>query len=297
MRILESHCVPSDIKHQRIYDYCLDLFYQLPSRKSVKKAIERGEVRLNERSTSTGFWLKGGEIIELIDLENTPPKIYKLPLDVVYEDAFIAIVNKPAGLLTSGNAFKTVTNALSFNLTKSTEKDALAWPITAHRLDKATSGLLLIAKTKTARMVLGQQFERLEISKTYHAIVLGSLKGSGTIKTAIEGKNAITDFEVLSTSESLRYAHLSLVKLMPKTGRKHQLRIHLSSGGNAILGDSIYSPDHLLLKHKGLFLSATKISLQHPILKVPLEAEISIPQKFTYRVDYEKKRHLKTKSS
>ena len=163
MKLIAKHKVAADIEDQRIYDYCLGIFKQLPSRKSVKKAIDRGEIRLNGAPTSTGFWLKGGETIELFDLELTPPKPYALELEVIYEDEHIAAVNKPAGLLTSGNAYKTVINALQGNLKVSELSNTLPWPIPVHRLDKATSGILLIAKTKSARIELGRQFEAKEI--------------------------------------------------------------------------------------------------------------------------------------
>ena len=233
----------------------------------------------------------------MVDLELTPPKPYQLELDVLYEDEHIAVIVKPAGLLTSGNAFKTVTNALQFNLKPSEEVDRLPWPIPAHRLDKATSGLLISAKTKSARAELGKMFEQNEIQKTYHAVVLGELKESGTFTDPIDGKEAETKFESVQICRSLRSDYLTLVKANPKTGRTHQLRKHFSEAGHAILGDPIYSPENLYLKHKGLFLCATKISFNHPAKNDLISLEIDIPYKFTKRLESEDKRWFNEKLS
>lgn len=292
MRVIQTHRVAKNIEPIRIYDYCNGLFKEIPSRKGVKKAIERGEIRLNNNATETGFWLKGGELIELVDLENKIPKTYHLKLDVKFEDDQIAVIVKPAGLVTSGNQFKTVTNAIQGNLTKSDAIDALKWPVPVHRLDKQTSGLMIIAKTKTAQIELGKQFENGEIQKVYHAVVMGKVKDQGIIDIPIEGKPAFTSYESIKTVKSLRSEHLSLLKLKPKTGRTHQLRIHLSEMGNAILGDPIYSPKNLYLKHKGLFLSATQLSFKHPSKEDIISVEIPLPQKFNKRLESEDKRWL-----
>jgi len=271
----------------------LGKFKLLPSRKSVKKAIDKGEIHLNGQKTETGYWLKGGEIITLVDLEDNPPKPYHLHLEVVYEDEYLAIINKPAGLLVSGNAFKTVTNALANNLTPSTQEDALKWPLPTHRLDKATSGLLIIAKTINCRIALGRLFENKEIEKTYHAIVMGEIPKSGIIDSEVDNKNAITHFETIKTVNSLRSKKLNLVQFEPKTGRTHQLRIHSACIGKSILGDSIYGDKNNTLKHKGLFLCATKLSFQHPILKRQIIAKIDYPKKYDKRLESEEKRWLK----
>lgn len=290
MRVISAHTVPENVKPARIYDYCLGLFPQLPSRKSVKKSIDNGEIHLNGSTTKTGIWLTGGEHIELIDPENKPPKPYKLKLNIVFEDEYMAIIDKPAGLTTSGNSFKTVTNALQFNLTPSTLIDALNWPKPVHRLDKATTGLLIIAKTKTARIGLGQKFENNEIEKTYHAIVLGKLEGEGILSEPIDGKTAETHYQELQSSNALRSEYLTLVKLKPKTGRTHQLRIHLSQLGHPILGDPLYSPKKLMLKHKGLFLRASEIKFVHPVLGDQLEFKVDLPKKYYKRLESEEKR-------
>ena len=245
---------------------------------------------MNGSATSTGYWLKGGELIELFDPENTKPKTYNLPLEILFEDEYLAVINKPAGLLTSGNSFKTVTNALLFNLKPTKEIDALDWPLPVHRLDKATSGLLVIAKTKTARALLGQQFENKLVEKTYTAVVLGEIIGEGLLNDPIDGKSAITYYKSLKQARSLRSKNLTLIKLSPKTGRKHQLRIHMSQMGHAILGDGLYSPPDLALKYKGLFLCANEIKFENPLKKQCVHIKIEIPKKYYKRLESEEKR-------
>ena len=208
-------------------------------------------------------------------------------MDVIYEDEYLAVINKPAGLIVSGNQYKTVLNALTSNLRPSKEKDALDWPLPTHRLDKATSGLLLIAKTKKARIIIGQDFENKKIEKEYHALVMGKLSKNGIIDFHINNKESLTEYQCLDSSESLKSEFLSLVKLFPKTGRTHQLRIHLSKSGFPILGDTIYGTENNILKYKGLFLASTKLSFDHPIEKRPIIVEIPPPKKFEKRMKSE----------
>jgi 23S rRNA-/tRNA-specific pseudouridylate synthase len=182
---------------------------------------------------------------------------------------------------------------LSFNLIPTTSIDALKWPLPVHRLDKATSGLLIIAKTIKSRIELGRLFENKKILKTYHAIVMGEIRKSGKIDTDIENKTAITYFETLKTVNSLRSEKLNLVKFQPKTGRTHQLRIHSACIGKSILGDTIYGDKNNTLKHKGLFLCATGLSFQHPILKTEILVQIDYPKKYDKRLESEERRWLK----
>ncbi len=117
----------------RLYDYCNGKFKQLPSRKSLKKAIDHKLVLVNGIAQKTGFWLRGGERIDLIASENKPPKPYKLDLEILFEDDHLIIVNKPAGLRVSGNQFKTLFNVLAYNFTVSKAEGALDWPLPVHR--------------------------------------------------------------------------------------------------------------------------------------------------------------------
>ena len=221
-----------------------------------------------------------GQIIDLLETPQSQPKIFELQLEILFEDEHIAVIHKPAGFSVSGNAYKTIYNSLPFNLEKSTEPDALPWPTPVHRLDNQTSGILLIAKTKTSQIALGNQFENHTIQKKYCAVVIGKVLSNGEIKTPIEDKIAETDFEVGTVVNSLRFAHLSLLKVYPKTGRTHQIRIHLASIGHPIFGDKLYVEEKMLHKGKGLFLCAYKITFLHPKTSEEINLKIEIPHKF-----------------
>lgn len=267
------------------------MFAQLPSRKSVKKAIDKGLITVNGVKSSTGFWLKGGEKIIFDESDQKPPKPYHLDLKIYLEDDHIAVVYKPAGLLVSGNQFKTLKNAVLYNLKDSIEKDTLPWPQPVHRLDRQTQGLIIIAKTRSARIKLGKAFEERMIHKEYQAVVIGNTPSQGILNSQVQDKQAITEYAKISTVSSLKNKHLSILKLIPKTGRKHQLRIQLSEAGYPILGDPLYSPPNLRLKGKGLFLCATRLKFIHPIQNNTVDINISPPVKFSKRMENEKRRY------
>jgi len=221
-----------------------------------------------------------GQVIDLLETPQSQPKIFELELEVLFEDHFMAAIHKPAGFSVSGNAYKTIYNSLPYNLKKSSEPDALPWPTPVHRLDNQTSGILLIAKTKTAQIALGNQLENHTIQKKYCAVVIGKVLSKGKIKTPIEDKTAQTDFEVVTVVNSLRFEHLSLLNVFPKTGRTHQIRIHLASIGHPIFGDKLYVEEKMLHKGKGLFLCACEISFLHPKTSEEINLKIAPPYKF-----------------
>lgn len=185
------------------------------------------------------------------------------PLKVLFEDEHLAIVHKPAGILVSGNSFKTIANALAQNLSASALPDATL-PQPVHRLDYATTGALLIGKTNSSIRALNAMFEEKRVKKTYYAITIGRLKSHGNISSEIDGKQSQSNYEVLDTASSKRFEKLNLVKLTPVTGRRHQLRIHLSSINSPILGDKEYGIEGLTLNRKGLYLHAYSLEFIHP---------------------------------
>jgi len=278
--VFAVHIVPIIEASQRLSDYLCGVFRQLPSRKSVKTAIKKGAVYVDGKKGHTGDWVKSYQKIELIDLDKAPNKVLKMPIEILYEDAYLAVVFKPAGIPVSGNQFRTVENALLYNIQPSAEPDGLKQPRAAHRLDAPTSGLLLIAKTKGARINLGAQFEAKTIQKRYQAIVIGKPPQKGTIAFSIQGKASLSTYECLETVDSLKSGQLSLLNLYPKTGRTHQLRIHLSTLGFPILGDALYGTEGLILKHKGLFLTAIELSFKHPISGGEQTIILSTPYKY-----------------
>lgn len=290
MYIIETHIVPQEVQAIRLSDYCVDIFKAIPSRKGIKKAIKRGEIWVDGQVQNSAWWVVGGQRISLVNLEEKLPKVYALPLEVVYEDPYMAIVNKPPGMVVSGNQYATIEHALPFNLTPSEGADALKWPRPVHRLDKATSGLLIIAKTRTAHMNLGQLFENKHIHKKYGALVIGKTEAEGNIISPIEQKASSTSFRLLRQVPSLKNEFLSLLEATPHTGRTHQIRIHLSSIGFPILGDSLYGREGMILKSKGLFLSAFALEFPHPISSEPLQFQVDLPAKFRTFPDRELRR-------
>ncbi|MDF7798897.1 RluA family pseudouridine synthase [Pontiellaceae bacterium B1224] len=290
MILRETHLVPDGISQQRLSDYARTIFEPLLSRKGISKAIKRGEFRINGQVAHSGDWIESGQTIELMDLQERPPKTYLLLLDVVFEDEFLAVIKKPPGIEVSGNKFKTVENALSGSLTPSTQSDALAWPRPVHRLDYSTSGLLLVAKTAGAQRLLGQAFEERRVHKRYCAVVMGNVPRSGTVETPIADLPARSEYEPVQTVPSLRSGHVTLVNLFPTTGRTHQLRIHMASIGHPIVGDSKYGEEGNTLKGKGLFLAAIELRFPHPATQEEINISIDAPPKFATLLEREQAR-------
>ena len=293
MILINEHKVKDIQGNTRFINYVNELYFDVfLSKKAIKKAIIKGAIKLNNKKVETGRFVNNGDIIQLYDFEDKPPKTYNLKLDIVFEDDFFAVINKPAGLTVSGNQYRTVVNALPYNIELSAQKDALKWAKPVHRLDNQTSGLLVVSKTKLAHINLGKQFENKTIKKRYVAIVIGKLTGSGFITKPIDNKPAKTEYKVIKTVESLKNKYLTLVELFPHTGRTHQLRIHLSNMGFPILGDKLYGKEGLILKHKGLFLSAVELWLMHPVKFNYLNIKIDMPKKFDTRLNNEQRRFL-----
>lgn len=280
LKIIETHIAAKQDQPQRIQEYGVGVFKSLPTKSSLKKAIKKELVLIDGKVASTGWFIKGGERIELMEAPKKPGlKRLNLSLEVVFEDEYLAVINKPAGILVSGNSFKTVANALEQNLSTSHEPDATS-PKPVHRLDYPTTGLLVVGKTSSSLVRLGNLFEEKKVVKTYYAITIGKMSNKGIIRTAIDDKEAHTDYEVLKTVASPRFEYLNLVKLNPKTGRRHQLRKHLYMMGNPILGDATYHLPGLLLKGKGLYLHAGAIEFVHPFSEKTTIIRKEVPEKF-----------------
>ncbi|AZJ31985.1 23S rRNA pseudouridine1911/1915/1917 synthase [Tenacibaculum mesophilum] len=280
MNVSENHNVKKIITPTRLQEYAVGVFKTIPTKSGIKKAIKKGLVKVNGKTASTALYIKGGETIELLlPKENLQKKHFNFPLEVLFEDNYLAIIYKPSGVLVSGNSFATIDNALTQNLQKSTLFDTTR-PRPVHRLDYPTSGLLLIGKTTESIIVLNQLFQKKEIQKIYHAICIGKIERKGEINFPIDNKKASTSFEVIETAESPRFDFLNLVKLHPKTGRKHQLRKHLFAIGNPILGDKEYFIENKILKGKGLFLHASTLEFTHPFTKETINITKELPKKF-----------------
>ncbi len=294
MKTIFQHIVTEEITGTvRASDYLSEHIPYFETKSAVKKAIKKKRFLINGKICNTGTLIKKGQTIELLEEKIQIKKIFKLSTEIIFEDDFIALIRKPAGISVSGNYFKTIQNALPYNLKKSSQKDALQIPLPVHRLDNPTSGLLLIAKTQKVRINLGKQFEEKKIRKKYNAVVIGKPPKSGIIDFSLEGKNALTRYETLKTEKSLRNGHLSLLNLYPETGRTHQLRIHCEKAGFPILGDKLYNGNLPVFIGKGLFLSASEISFTHPFTNDLLTLKIPYPPKFDKIIEREKQRYLK----
>lgn len=281
MKIHETHNVPYLTAPKRLSDYAVGIFVSIPSKAGIKKAIKKGLILVDGKRGLSGQFITGNETIELLEDENSIKKNIDLQLDVLFEDDYLAVIYKPAGLLVSGNKAKTVTNALEFNLKPSSLTNAVK-PQPVHRLDFATSGLLLIGKTADSIRELGKLFENKTIQKKYLAVTQGNMPLKGEIDFPIEEKESFSEFEVLKSVPSEKYDFLNLVKLSPKTGRRHQLRIHCAQIGCPILGDSLYGIEGKILKGKGLYLHAASLEFVHPYTNKTLIVEKEATKKFYY---------------
>ena len=287
------HIVPNIEINQRLSDYLPSVFVVLKTKSAVKKAIKAKLVFVDGQIATTAMWVQPGQKIEFIGEGKQMPKPYKLKLEVCYEDEYMAVINKPAGIVVSGNRFKTIENALSLNLKPSDKEDALSQPRPVHRLDNDTTGLLIVAKTKEAQIALHKQFEKKTIKKYYQAIVIGKINAELTVNTKIGNQTAKTVFRPIDVIQSISNEYITLVEAELKTGRTHQIRIHLSSIGHPVMGDKIYGKTGKHIKGKGMFLSAVKLIFKHPINAKQIELSITPPAKFSSFLKREKRRSEK----
>lgn len=243
--------------------------------------MDKGLIKVNGVKVSKAYIGRPGDKIDFYGLSPASKKVYEEQLDVVYEDEYMAVVFKPGGLPVNGNTFKTLENALPYNLKLSLQEDRLPAPLPVHRLDVPTCGLVMVAKTAQAQVALGKMLQDKQLEKQYKAVVIGALqKKEGVIDEPIQGKPSKTKYKVLEDVNSHQYGKLSLLALYPITGRTHQLRIHLSNMGHPIVGDEYYTEKHELFKGKGLFLCAVALKLMHPVTQQPLEVTTNPPRKF-----------------
>ncbi len=251
---METFCVDETQNNKRL-DIVLSTQSTISSRSAAKKMINNGRVQINSSNekVTPKRTVKTGDIItfSVFDKETTEITPISYPLDIVYEDPYILVVNKPSGMVVHpavGHHSDTLVNYL-VHYTNLSNKDCIR-PGIVHRIDKDTSGLLVVAKDNNTHEKLAQQFADHSISRKYQAIIWGvPNKREGTVNQPIGrhpsdrkkftvkagGKNAITHWRVLK-----QYTYLSLIECKLETGRTHQIRVHLSSIGHSILGDPVY---------------------------------------------------------
>lgn len=292
------------------------------SRTALQRLIKEGAITVNGAPTKPSYEMNGGDVIELTLPPPEPREIVAepIPLDVVYEDEFMLALNKQAGIIchpARGDQTGTLVNGLAYYANQLSHGDDPFRPGIVHRLDKNTTGVMLVAKTDEAHWRLSLQFERRTTQKTYIAVVHGEPHLDGDTIDAPIGmhpvvrekfavmikenkidvaKNAVTHYEVLE-----RYGEFALVKLMPKTGRTHQLRVHMSYIKHPIIGDVLYggrATSEFDLAGEGsvepIFahqaLHAWKIAFRHPILEKPMELEAPFPPPFKRVVEILRRR-------
>ena len=267
------------------------------SRSRIIYLIEEGNVLLNSEKTAKNKKLSFGDKVTVILPE---PKEYdikpqEIPLDIVYEDNDIIVVNKPKGMVVhpaAGNYEGTLVNALMFHCGASLSGiNGVLRPGIVHRIDKNTSGLLMVAKNDIAHNFLAEQIKEHSFTREYAAIVYGNLKNdSGTINAPIgrhpvkrkqmavvskNGRDAVTHYEVLE-----RLNGFTFVKLRLETGRTHQIRVHMAHIGHPVAGDDVYGPKKVITALNGQCLHARKIGFIHPVTKKYLEFETELPDYF-----------------
>lgn len=276
---------PFDSKSKRLQEGAIGQFLNLTSRKSVKRAIENGRIFVNGKRGETSTWISYGDIIVLKELKGQSQSINsknESETTILWEDNYCACVLKLAGIVTKGHGKHTLESMSVNNLIESTLDDSLRTPLAVHRLDKATHGPVIFAKTISAASGLGNAFEKREISKEYLALIEGTpLINSSTVRIEIDGKEAHSEIEIIGSTSWPIFGSATLVKVYPKTGRTHQIRKHLACIGHPILGDQLYSGD-LEYKGQGLFLACTKLSFSHPITAESIEISVNLPRKFKH---------------
>jgi len=280
------------------------------SRARIQELIGQEKVLVNAKPTKSSLKLRGNEYIEILGPPERPPikaSAEDIPLHVIYEDADLAVIDKPAGMMVHAGAGSTddernrgtLVNALLHHFTTLSQLGGGLRPGIVHRLDKETSGLLVVAKTDSAHRKLASDFSRRQVRKTYVALVHGWLKsGQGTISAPIRrdlvrrtrmttrgsgGREAITHYEIERRIDS-PYGKFTLLKLRIETGRTHQIRVHLASIGHPIVGDTLYgAPNQIRAQSSAAlslsrnFLHSIELQFAHPRTDQALQFSRPLP--------------------
>ena len=280
------------------------------SRSAAAKLIESGCVRVNGVTAEKKRAVSQGDEVEIdlpepVECEALPEDI---PLDVIYEDDDIIVINKPSGMVVHpapGNYSGTLVNALLYHCRDSLSGiGGVMRPGIVHRIDKDTSGLLVVAKNDAAHTALSEELKYHGIEREYHALVKGGFgEDSGTVdlpigrhpidrkkmavlKNSDSAREAVTHYEVLA-----RYGNISYLKLLLETGRTHQIRVHMSYTGHPLLGDEVYGQSKTPFEKRhapllnGQALHAKRLSLTHPTTHERMSFECPLPDEFQKLID------------
>lgn len=268
------------------------------TRSRAAKLIEDGCVLVNSKVAAKNLKLKTGDkvVLKLPDPVSYDVKAEEIPLDIVYEDNDLLVVNKPKGMVVhpaNGNLEGTLVNALMHHCGASLSGiNGVMRPGIVHRIDKNTSGLLMVAKNDTAHNGLAAQIKEHSFTREYEAVVYGNLKDDEGIIDAPIGrhpvkrkqmavtdrnsKNAVTHYKVIE-----RFGNFTHIRLRLETGRTHQIRVHMAYIGHAVAGDDVYGPKKVITSLNGQCLHAKKVGFVHPITNKYLEFESDLPNYFT----------------
>jgi 23S rRNA pseudouridine1911/1915/1917 synthase len=279
------------------------------TRSQIQLLNRSGAIRIEGQTDKSGYRIRGGETIE-VDLHSLAPaslKAEQIPLQIYFEDRDMAVIEKPAGLVVhpgSGTQDSTLVHGLLFHFENLSDAGGEARPGIVHRLDKKTSGLLIVAKNNISHARLSRDFQDRKIQKTYIALVHGTPRRNvGTIElpvgrhprirtkmtaNPVRGRAAFTEYRV---EEEFR--GFALLEIGIKTGRTHQIRVHLSATGHPVVGDDVYGERNYkeFVRRFGAFdryfLHATALRLNHPTTGEPLEFHSPLPgelQKLLMRI-------------
>ena len=281
----------------RIDKYLVDKIDE--SRSTIAKMIDEEYILVNGKKTKANYVVKVNDLIEVKDgfIEEMDIVPENIPLDIIYEDDDIIVVNKESGMVVhpgNGNESGTLVNALLYHANNLSDVNGEIRPGIVHRIDKDTSGLMIVAKNNKAHDILADRLSRHEIKREYIALLKGEfLSDTATVDapigrdkinrkrmavTAENSKNAITHFRVLE-----RYKDYTLVRLQLETGRTHQIRVHMNYIGYPVYNDPVYTNDKC--SSFGQFLHSASLSFLHPITGEELNFEVDIPEEFKKFID------------
>lgn len=267
------------------------------SRSYLQDLIKEGYVFVNEEHIKPSYKLEENDkvIVYLKPIENLEVKPENIPLDIIYQDSSIAIINKPVGMVvhpSAGHHNGTLVNAILYHIKDLSGINGVYRPGIVHRIDMDTSGLIAIAKNDEAHKALAEQLKDHSMARTYVCLVKGILESKrGIIKTLIGrdkknrlkqavvnegGKEAITEFEVLETYND----RFSLVKCHLQTGRTHQIRVHMNFIKHPIVNDPLYGENHKIPYESSQLLHAYELTLTHPVTKEQMTFNAPIPSHF-----------------
>lgn len=266
------------------------------SRARVQQLIEQSKVRVNGEAARPSLKLRGSELIEVLgEVEREPLKAFAedIPLDVVFEDEWLVVINKPAGMVVHSGAGGeeqnrgTLVNALLYRFQQLSGAGGEARPGIVHRLDKNTSGLMVVAKSDEVHRKLAAQFASRQVKKRYIALVMGWPAEKGTIAAEISrdrlrptrmttrrsgGRTAVSHYRVKQKLES-QFGKFAMLEVEIETGRTHQIRVHLASIHHPVVGDTLYGAPHVLRADSGKALKSAKASKQLALDRNFLHAE------------------------